>query len=284
MTNYHKDSVHENIDIEIKLFLEAIFLKYGYDYRNYSKAHVKRRVLHRLNLSNVESISEMQYKVLHDLSFLREVMKDFSINVTEMFRDPDFYVALRQEVVPILKTYPFIKIWHAGCSTGEEVFSMAILLEEEGLLNRTQIYATDYNQQVLDVAKAATYPLARISEYEENYHKGGGKGNLSNYYTADEEAIRFHDYLRKRVVFSDHNLVLDHVFAEVHMVICRNVLIYFNRELQNRVIKLFYDSIITGGVLALGNKETLDYTNYSDAFEVLNKKQKIYLKKYFYNY
>lgn len=284
MSDNHNNPVHENIDIEIRLFLEAIFLKYGYDFRNYSKAHVKRRVMHRLNLSDVESISEMQYKVLHDPTFLKEVMKDFSINVTEMFRDPDFYQALRNEVIPILKTYPFIKIWHAGCSTGEEVYSMAVLLEEEGLLNRTQIYATDYNQQVLNVAKMATYPLGNVKEFEVNYHKGGGMARLSDYYSLRDETIRFHDYLRKRIVFSDHNLVLDNVFAEVHMVICRNVLIYFNRELQNRVIKLFFDSIITGGVLALGNKETLDYTTYSDAFETLNKKQKVYLKKYSYNY
>ncbi len=278
------DSVYENLDIEIKLFLEAIYLKYGYDFRNYSKAHLKRRVLHRLNLTDVESISEMQYKVLHDPDFMKEVMKDFSINVTEMFRDPPFYQALRNEVVPILRTYPFIKIWHAGCSTGEEVYSMAILLDEEGLLDRTQIYATDYNQLVLEQARQASYSLDHEKEFEMNYVKSGGKKALSDYYSRSEEEFRFADYLRRKVVFSDHNLVLDNVFAEVHMVICRNVLIYFNRELQSRVIKLFHESIITGGILALGNKETLDYSSFADAFEPLNKKQKIYLKKYSYNY
>lgn len=278
------DSVYENLDIEIKLFLEAIYLKYGYDFRNYSRAHLKRRVLHRLNLSDVESISEMQYKVLHDPEFMKEVMKDFSINVTEMFRDPFFYQALRNEVVPILRTYPFIKIWHAGCSTGEEVYSMAILLDEEGLLDRTQIYATDYNQLVLEKARHASYSLDYEKEFQVNYVKSGGKKSLSDYYIRDEEKFRFADYLRRKVVFSDHNLVLDNVFAEVHMVICRNVLIYFNRDLQSRVIKLFHESIITGGILALGNKETLDYSSFADAFEPLNKKQKIYLKKYSYNY
>jgi chemotaxis protein methyltransferase CheR len=278
------DSVYENLDIEIKLFLEAIYLKYGYDFRNYSKAHLKRRVLHRLNLTDVESISEMQYKVLHDPEFMKEVMKDFSINVTEMFRDPPFYEALRNEVVPILRTYPFIKIWHAGCSTGEEVYSMAILLDEEGLLDRTQIYATDYNQLVLEKARQASYSLDHEKEYQVNYLKSGGKKSLSDYYIRNEEEFRFADYLRRKVVFSDHNLALDNVFAEVHMVICRNVLIYFNRELQSRVIKLFHESIITGGILALGNKETLDYSSFADAFEPLNKKQKIYLKKYSYNY
>ncbi|HKK10832.1 MAG TPA: protein-glutamate O-methyltransferase CheR [Bacteroidales bacterium] len=278
------DNVYENLDIEIKLFLEAIFLKYGYDFRNYSKAHLKRRILHRLNLTDVESISEMQYKVLHEPLFMKEVLKDFSINVTEMFRDPDFYLSLRNEVVPILRTYPFIKIWHAGCSTGEEVYSMAILLEEEGLLERTQIYATDYNHQVLEKAKAAIYSLDNIKEFQMNYQKSGGKRTLAEYYQKQEENFKFADYLRKRIVFSDHNLVLDNVFAEVHMVVCRNVLIYFNRELQSRVIKLFHESIITGGILALGNKETLDYSQFADAFEPLNKKQKIYLKKYSYNY
>jgi chemotaxis protein methyltransferase CheR len=232
----------------------------------------------------VESISEMQYKVLHDPEFMKEVMKDFSINVTEMFRDPPFYQALRNEVVPILRTYPFIKVWHAGCSTGEEVYSMAILLDEEGLLERTQIYATDYNQLVLEKARQASYSLDHEREFHVNYVKSGGKKSLSDYYTRNEEEFRFADYLRRKVVFSDHNLVLDNVFAEVHMVICRNVLIYFNRELQSRVIKLFHESIITGGILALGNKETLDYSSFADAFEPLNKKQKIYLKKYSYNY
>ena len=278
------DAIYENIDIEIKLFLEAIFLKYGYDFRNYSKAHLKRRVLHRLNLADVESISEMQYKVLHDSDFLKDVLKDFSINVTEMFRDPDFYKALREEVVPILKTYPFIKIWHAGCSTGEEVYSMTILLEEEGLLERTQIYATDNNQLVLNTAKGASYPIDSMREYDINYKKGGGRKQLSDYYTVQGDQVKFDPYFRKKIVFSDHNLVLDNVFAEVHMVVCRNVLIYFNRGLQSRVIKLFFDSIITGGIIALGNKESLEYSTHANHFEVLNKKQKIYLKKYSYNY
>ncbi|MGM0566563.1 MAG: CheR family methyltransferase [Bacteroidota bacterium] len=280
----NQNPLHDNLDIEIKLFLEAIFLKYGYDFRNYSKAHVKRRIMHRLNLSDVNSISEMQYKVLHDLDFMKEVVNDFSINVTEMFRDPDFYRALRNEAIPILKTYPFIKIWHAGCSTGEEVYSMAIMLKEEGLLERTQIYATDYNQLVLTKAKYAVYPAENMHEFEKNYRKSGGQKSLTDYYSHEEGNIRFHNYLRKKIVFSDHNLVLDNVFAEVHMVICRNVLIYFNSHLQNRVIKLFFDSIITGGLLALGSKETLDYSAYADAFEALNPRQKIYLKKYSYNY
>lgn len=279
-----QEEKQQNIDIEVNLFLEAIYQKYGYDFRNYSKAHIKRRILHRMNLTAVNSISEMQYMVLHDKAFVRKILMDFSINVTEMFRDPDFYTALRSDVIPILKTYPFIKIWHAGCSTGEEVYSMAVILHEEGLLSRTQIYATDFNQKVLDKAKAAVYRKELMKEYIRNYERSGGQKDFSSYYTEDAEHIRFHDYLRKRVVFSDHNLVLDNVFAEVNMVICRNVLIYFNRDLQARVIKLFYDSIITGGILAIGSKESIDYTPYADAFEGLNRKQKIYLKKYSHNY
>lgn len=274
-----RESVYNNLNIEIKLLLEAIFLKYGHDFRNYSQAHLKRRVLHRLMLSNLNNISEMQYKILHDPEFMREVMTDFSINVTEMFRDPEFYRTMRKEVIPVIKTYPYIKIWHAGCSTGEEVYSMAILLEEENLLNRTLIYATDYNENVLKVAKRGEYKKENLGNYQKNYEKSGGKASLSDYITDDGTMVKFDSRLRNRMVFSEHNLVTDSAFSDLHMIICRNVLIYFNRDLQNKVIGLFRDSLMHGGVLGIGNKESLDFSDYRNEFEYINKAQKIYLRK-----
>lgn len=281
---HDQEAIYENLNIEIKLFLEAIYLKYGYDFRDYSQAHLKRRILHRLMLSGVNSISEMQYKLLHDPEFMKEILTDFSINVTEMFRDPKFYLAMRQEIVPVLKTYPFIKIWHAGCSTGEEVYSMAILLDEEGLLERNLFYATDYNENVLKIAKSAEYSKENLNDYRKNYQRSGGKRKLEHYYTETDSNIKFDDRLRRKIVFSEHNLVTDNIFTEVNMIICRNVLIYFNRSLQNRVIKLFRNSLMKGGLLGIGNKESLEFSRYSDAFEFINKEQKIYIKKYSTDY
>lgn len=270
----------ENINIEIKLFLEAIFQKYGYDFRNYSLAHIKRRILHRLSISQLESISIMQDRVLRDPDFLQQILLDFSINVTEMFRDPDFYQAIRNDVVPILKTYPFIKIWHAGCATGEEVYSMAILLQEEELLGRTQIYATDFNQRVLKQAKEGIYSVGTINEYNKNYLRAGGKRNLSDYYTAQYDRVIMNKDLSENVLFAHHNLVTDHVFSEVHLVVCRNVLIYFERVLQNRVVGLFKDSLLSGGILCLGSKESLQFNEHVSLFSPLVAKEKIYRKNY----
>jgi len=268
------------INIEIALLLEAIFKKYGYDFRNYSKAHVKRRLLNRVSLSNFKSISEMQHKVLRDNKFFEVILRDLSINVTEMFRDPSFYKALREEVIPILKTYPFIKVWHAGCSTGEEVYSFAVLLKEEGLYDRTQIYATDFNHDVLDIAKKGIYPINRIKEFTTNYQATGGTQSFSDYYMAHYNSVIFEQSLKKNMVFAEHNLVTDSVFAEVNLIICRNVLIYFNKELQNRVIDLFYDSLNNGGFLALGSKETIQFMSKADKFDTINSKEKIYKKKF----
>jgi len=267
------------INIELELILEAIFNKYGYDFRNYSKAHVKRRLLNRLITSNLKSISEMQHKVLREPEFFEIMLRDLSINVTEMFRDPSFYKALRKEVIPVLKTYPFIKIWHAGCSTGEEVYSFAVLLKEEGLYDRAQIYATDFNHDVLDIAKKGIYPIDRIKEFTANYQAAGGTQSFSDYYMANYNSVIFDQSLKKNLVFAEHNLVTDSVFAEVNLVICRNVLIYFNKDLQNRVIDLFYDSLNNGGYLALGSKETIQFTSKADKFETVNAKEKLYKKK-----
>ena len=278
-----KKNIGEKIDnqkIEIKLLLEAINMKYGYDFRNYSSAHVKRRILHRMSVAGLANIAEMQHKVLYDQEFLNIVLSDLSINVTEMFRDPSFYSAFRKTVVPILKTYPFIRIWHAGCSTGEEVYSMAILLKEEGLYDRTQIYATDFNKIVLQKAKEGIYPIENIKEYTHNYQQSGGKSSFADYYMAQYDSVIFEPALKKKITFAEHNLVTDGVFGEMHVIVCRNVLIYFNKELQNNVIKLFSDSISKGCFLCLGSKESLDFSTSSEGFENFVIKEKIYRKKY----
>ncbi|MBI1288631.1 MAG: protein-glutamate O-methyltransferase CheR [Flavobacteriales bacterium] len=266
--------------MEIELLLEAVFRKYGYDFREYSKAHVKRRVLSRLRLSRIESVSMMQHLVLHDADFAALLLKDLSINVTEMFRDPNFYKAIRETVVPILKTWSYIKLWHAGCSTGEEVYSMAILLKEEGLYDRTQIYATDFNHHVLKHAKEGIYPAELMKKYAKNYQDSGAKGSFSDYYHAQYDSAIMDASLKKNIVWANHNLVTDSDFAETQMVVCRNVLIYFNKELQNKVHGLFHNSLVNGGILCLGNKESLQFSEYQSHFDVLDKKQKIYKKKY----
>ncbi len=273
-----QENINENINIEIKLLLEAIFNKYGYDFRNYSRAHIKRRILQRLSASSLNSISEIQYKVLYDTDFFELILRDLSINVTEMFRDPSFYKHFREEVIPILKTYPFIKIWHAGCSTGEEVYSMAILLKEEELYDRTQIYATDFNKIVIQTAKEGIYPINKIKEFTYNYQKAGGKNSFSDHYTAKYESVILNKSLKKNIVFAEHNLVTDSVFAEVNVVICRNVLIYFDKKLQNRVFDLFESSLIHGGYLCLGSKENLRFSDNFKKFTIISDKEKVYKK------
>jgi len=271
----------ENFDtqnIELDLLLQAVNMKYGYDFRNYSKAHLKRRILQRLKLSGLNTISELQNKVLWDKEFYRIFLQDLSINVTEMFRDPDFYLSLRKKVISDLKTYAHIKVWHAGCSSGEEVYSLAIILKEEDLLQRTQIYATDINKSVLETARNGIYSNKEIELYSRNYLDSGGKGQLSDYYTSKYGSVLFDKSLSKNIVFADHNLVTDGVFAEVNLVFCRNVLIYFDKFLQNKVLKLFSDSLSKRGFLCLGTKESLKFTSMEDGFTVIDKKMKIYKK------
>lgn len=269
-----------NEEIEIYLLLEAINMKYGYDFRSYSDAHLKRRILYRMALSGFVSITEMQHKVLMDREFFSVLLADFSINVTEMFRDPSFFKAFRNEIIPILKTYPFIRIWHAGCSTGEEIYSMAILLKEEGLYERTQIYATDFNNTVLQKAKEGIYDIRNIKKYTQGYQKSGGKGSFSDYYTAAYDRVMFDTSLKKRIVFAEHNLVSDGIFGEMHVVICRNVLIYFNKNLQSSVIKLFSDSLSSGCFLCLGSKESIKFSTSAEDFQEFVGGEKIYRKKY----
>ena len=267
-------------DLEISLLLEAIYRKHGYDFRQYSQAHIRRRIMNRMAISGFEDISQMQSKVLNDEIFASELLQDLSITVTEMFRDPAFYRSLREKVIPILKTYPFIKIWHAGCATGEEAYSMAIVLQEEGLYDRTTIYATDFNQLALNQAKDGIFSNKMIKEYTTNYQLSGGKESFSSYYTSNYDNVIMNQSLKKNIVWANHNLVTDSVFAEVNLILCRNVLIYFDKNLQNKVQSLFYNSLINGGVLCLGSKESLRFSDLYEKYMELDTKQRIFKKKY----
>lgn len=273
-----KDTI-QNEDIEIHLLLEVMFLKYGYDFKDYSKAHIKRRILRRVSMLGLNSVSELQYKILHDAEAFKMLLADFSINVTEMFRDPKFYKTFRNEVVPVLKTYPFIKIWHAGCSTGEEVYSMAILLKEEGLYDRTQIYATDFNEIVLQKAKSGIYNINDIKGYTKNYQLAGGTSSFSNYYIAKYNSVILDESLKQKIIFADHNLVTDGVFGEMHVIVCRNVIIYFNKELQDRTLNLFYDSLRNGCFLCLGTKEGIKFSNCENKFDQFVEGENIFQRK-----
>ena len=270
----------ENERIEIQLLVEGLFLKYGHDFRDYAGAHLKRRLEYRKLAEGLDNYSEMLHKILYDQDFLQQLLLDLSINITEMFRDPWVYAKIRKAVVPHLKTYPFIRSWHAGCSTGQEVYSMCILFHEEEVSGkRLQIYATDFNDLVLDKARQAIYPIEVVKEYTANYQKAGGLSSFAEYYTADYESVKINPPLRDRVLFSAHNLATDGVFAEMNIIFCRNVLIYFNKELQNKVMKLFYDSLCPGGFLCLGPKESLRFTDYADKFDIVGEKERIYRKK-----
>jgi len=271
---------NETSELEISLLLEAVHRKYGYDFRQYSEAHIRRRIMSRMTMSGIDDISRMQSKVLNDETFAYSLLQDLSITVTEMFRDPGFYRSLRENVIPILKTYPFIKIWHAGCSTGQEAYSMAILLQEEELYDRTTIYATDFNQQALNQAKEGIFSNKMMKEYTANYQLSGGKESFSDYYTSDCDNVIMNQSLKKNIVWANHNLVTDSVFAEAHLILCRNVLIYFDKNLQNSVQNLFYNSLINGGILCLGSKEGLRFTDFHEKYSELDKKQRIFKKKY----
>ena len=267
-------------DIELDLLLQAVQMKYGYDFRNYNKAHLKRRIHQRLKMSELTTVSELQSKVLWDRDFYQVFLQDLSINVTEMFRDPEFYLAFRKKVISHLKTYAHIKVWHAGCSTGEEVYSLAIMMKEENLLPRVQIYATDINKSVLETARQGIYSKKEIELYSGNYLAAGGKGQLSDYYTSKYGSVLFDKSLSKNIVFADHNLVTDGVFAEVNLIFCRNVLIYFDKFLQNKVLCLFSNSLARRGFLCLGTKESLAFTDLENSFETVDRKLRIYRKNY----
>lgn len=279
--DFEREESVENIHpTQIAEMLEQIYKKYGYDFRDYSGAHLKRRITNRMALSGIQTIETFRNRIMSEPAFAALCLKDFSIKVTEMFRDPSFYHALREKVIPLLKTYSFIKVWHAGSATGEEVYSMAIVLHEEGLYDRSLIYATDFDQDAIDQGKEGIYLNEKVPEFSANYLKSGGKASLSQYYTSHYNRIIIKKELRKNIVWANHNLVTDNVFAEVNLILCRNVLIYFNKNLQARVHMLFLDSLANGGVLCLGKKESMQYSAVFEKFTVLDQLQKIYRKKY----
>jgi len=266
-------------DIELELLLDAIFRRYGYDFRNYSRASVSRRVKHFLARSGEDRISAVTARLLYDESFFQDLLEDFSVTVTEMFRDPDVYATLRREVVPFLRTYPFLKIWHAGCASGQEVYSMAILLMEEGLYGRATIFATDFNEGVLHKAKQGIYPIAEVKKNINNYHLAGGLASLNEYFEAHYDSVIMSQALKKNITFARHNLVSDEVFGEMHLILCRNVMIYFNKTLQGRVLNLLDDSLIRSGFLCLGKKESLRFTEIEKNYDEFAGRMRIYRKK-----
>lgn len=264
--------------IELELLLEAIHRRYGFDFRDYAADLVRRRLRRRARAEHAGSLSELQGLLLRDPECMDRLLVDLSVNVTAMFRDPPFFAAFRRKVVPLLRAHPFIRIWCAGCSTGEEAFSLAILLHEEGLLDRSRIYATDINCYALEAAAAGVVPLARMQEYTENYLRSGGKAEFSRYYVAAYDAARFNRELLGNVVFSQHNLATDRAFAEFHAIVCRNVLIYFDTPLQHRVAELFDDSLRPFGVLCLGRRETLAFSPVQDRYDALAPGNRIFRK------
>jgi chemotaxis protein methyltransferase CheR len=267
-----------DVDIELRMLVEAVYLKYNYDFRDYTGASQKRRVLAALGAMDCATVSELQARVMHDPAAFAQLLQFLTIPVTEMFRDPEYYLAVRQQVVPVLKTYASLNVWVAGCSTGEEVVSLAILLQEEGLLDRTQIYATDINADSLEAARRGVMPLDRMRLYTENYQKAGGRQAFSDYYTAAYGGALFERSLVENVTFADHSLATDSVFAETHFISCRNVMIYFNRRLQNRVLGLFHESLCHRGFLGLGSKESIEFSNHAQRFEVMARRERLYRK------
>jgi len=263
-------------DIEIRLLIDAVFLRYGHDFRDYAPASLKRRVLQAQQKMGLASISALQERVLHDAAEFHVLLQFLTVPVSEMFRDPAYFLALRQQVVPVLRTYPSLKVWVAGCSTGEEAYSLAILLREEGLLERTILYATDINHASLERARQGIYALDHMQAFTRNYQRAGGTGAFSDYYTAAYGGALLDKALRDSITFADHSLATDAVFSETQLISCRNVLIYFNRKLQDRALGLFHESLSHRGFLGLGSKETLDFSAHAQHFEPVSKPERIY--------
>jgi chemotaxis protein methyltransferase CheR len=262
--------------IELELLLEGIFLKYQYDFRHYSRASLKRRLVLAIERLGCQHLSELQGRVLRDPSLFTRLLNYLTVATTEMFRDPSFFLGLRQRVVPYLRTYPSLKVWVAGCSTGEEVYSLAILLRECGLLKKTLLYATDINPASLEMARIGVYRAEALQQASRNYQLAGGTGSLADHYSAAYDAVKFDPELVRSCVFSDHSLATDSVFAEVHLVTCRNVLIYFDRQLQHRAFGLFKDALVRHGFLGLGSKETINFSSHRKAFEPMLERERIY--------
>lgn len=276
--NSDKESI-DNEELEVDLVLYALLKKSGFDYRNYSKSHIKRRLNHRLAVSGFLRYSDLIPKIIYSQDFLETIISDLSINVTEMYRDPEFFKEVKELLFPYIMTYPFIKIWHAGCSSGQEVYSMAILLKESNIYEKSQIYATDFNSIILNKAKEGIYPLEYIKKYSNSYREGGGEFSFGDYYTTTNETAQILPSLKKNILFSFHNLVTDGVFGEMNVIVCRNVLIYFDKELQGKVLRLFYDSLTPGGFLCLGSKESIRFSDVEHLFEVISSDNKIFRKR-----
>jgi chemotaxis protein methyltransferase CheR len=262
--------------LEIELLLEAIFRHYGHDFRSYAFSSVRRRLKRRLDAEGLVSFSALQDRVLHHPEAMERLLSDLSVNVTGMFRDPSFFLSLRKKVLPLLRTYPFVRIWHAGCATGEEVYALAIILKEEGLYDRARIYATDMNADALERAKSGIFPIARMREYTANYLAAGGTRSFSEYYTAMYGGALFDPRLKQNVLFAQHNLATDTSFSEFNVILCRNVLIYFDRNLKDRVLKLFSDSLSPFGFLCLGRRESLRFTAAELHYDELDDKERIF--------
>jgi chemotaxis protein methyltransferase CheR len=262
--------------LEIELLLTAIERRYGYDFRNYSGASLRRRIRRAVEREGVRAISELQSRILHDPYCMHRFVTSVAVCATAMFRDSAFYLAMRKTVIPLLRTYPFIRIWHAGCATGEEVYSMAILLDEEGIYDRCRLYATDLSDELLDRAQTGIYPLDKIRTYTTNYHRAGGTGEFSSYYTADHKNAMLRPSLKRNIVFSQHNLASDGSFNEFNVILCRNVMIYFDGELRSRVHELLYESLGMFGVLGVGMKESLLATPHEERYQALDANVRLY--------
>jgi chemotaxis protein methyltransferase CheR len=269
---------HQTESLEVELLLEGIAERYGYDFRGYSRSSLMRRVRQAARREGVETISALQDRVLHHPSSMARFIERVAVHTTSMFRDPDVYQALRREVIPLLRTYPFVRIWHAGCSSGEEVYSLAILLQEEGLYDRCRLYATDFSDSVIERAKKGIFSLPAIRDYTVAYQKAGGRADFSKYYEAAAGHAVFKQPLRRNAIFSQHNLVCDGPFNEFHLILCRNVMIYFDRELRERVHALLYNSLVKFGILNIGKKESLHFTPFEERYEEIGTDLKLYRK------
>lgn len=263
-------------DKNVRSLLTKIVDRYGYDFTDYSAASLRRRLSLIVNSEHLGNIGELENLLLSDPKVFQRFVHQLSVNVTSMFRDPSFYLTFRKQVIPLLATYPFIRVWHAGCATGEEVYSMAILLEEEGLYDRARIYATDMDSVSIQKAKQGIFPLASMREYSSNYLAAGGKESLSKYYTADQEHALFRSHLKRNMVFAQHNLVCDGSFNEFHVVLCRNVMIYFNSELRDKVLSLLHDSLVRFGILGLGSKESIRFSSVQACYDQISDSEKLY--------
>lgn len=279
MTDLPKQGNEAELDLELRLLLEAIYVKYSYDFRGYSVAAMRRGMEQVMAGLGCSTLSQVQDRIFRDRRVFSEVLRLLTIPFSDMFRDPQYFRSIREVVAPHLRTYPSIKVWIAGCSTGEELYSMAILLAEEGLLDRSFLYATDINPEALRTAERGVYALDQVPAFSANYQQAGGRRSLSDYYTAAYGRVTFDRSLRARAVFSDHSLATDNVFAEIHLISCRNVLIYFDHELQERAVGLFRDSLVHAGFLGIGMNETLRFCEGASAFTDLVPEHRIYRKR-----